>query len=150
MASVLPRPGAMAKASEEDESTESLSVYLGKAGITTAEDLLKIAAGLKDFPIKDGSGALGTLYVQTRKAKVPRWAKFFEGQVNPALVGRTSSTAAVLLVPIEDRLFALAFGQGRYLIKANATEDQFGRIVTLNLVGEDRVRSLDKQTFDTL
>ena len=134
----------------EEESTESLSIYLTKEGLTEAGAVLKSLGGLRQFPIKDQDGVLGTLYVQLRKPRVPRWARLFEGQVDGNAVGRASSTAAVLIVPNEKRAFALAFGQGRHLIKPDVVEERFGRQVTLNSVGEDKVRSLDKHTFDVL
>lgn len=131
-------------------STESLTIYLGKLGLTKIEQVLKAPGSLRSFPISDGTGELGTLYIQARSSRPPRWARFFEGQIDRAAFGRISSAAAVFLVPADDRVFLLTFGQGRHLIKPESVEDRFGLRVTLNSIAEDRVRSLDKQTFDTI
>jgi uncharacterized protein (TIGR04141 family) len=134
----------------EAPPTESLTIYLGKKDLTKIEQLLKAPGSLKSFPISDSAGALGTLYIQARSSRPPRWARFFEGQIDRTAFGRISSAAAVFFVPLDDRVFLLTFGQGRYLIKSESVEDRFGLRVTLNSIAEDRVRSLDKQTFDTI
>lgn len=131
-------------------STESLTIYLGKRGLTEIEQVLTAPASLRSFPIADNEGPLGTLYIQARAARPPRWARFFEGHIDRNAFGRISSAAAVFLVSADDRMFLLTFGQGRHLIKSESVEDRFGLRVTLNSIAEDRVRSLDKQTFDTI
>lgn len=130
--------------------TESLTIFLGKEGLSKVEDFLKSPSSLKPFPISDKTGPLGTLYVQARSSRPPRWAKFFEDQIDRNALGRVSSTAAVLYVATDERVFLLTFGQGRHLIRSESVEDRFGLRVTLNSIAEDRVRSLDKQTFDTI
>jgi uncharacterized protein (TIGR04141 family) len=135
---------------ETQDSAESLTVFLAKEGLTEPGELLKVTSGLKTFKIADQDGELGTLYIQPRSSHVPRWAEFFEGQVEQKEFGRVSSAAAVLIVPLEQRTALLAFGQGRHLIDLRSMEDRFGRRVSLNSVAEDRVRSLDKQNFETI
>jgi uncharacterized protein (TIGR04141 family) len=49
--------------------------------------------------------------------------------------------------PVDDRLFALTFGQGRFLLHPDAYEEWFGLVVTLNSIGSDALRSIDKRTF---
>jgi uncharacterized protein (TIGR04141 family) len=139
-----------AELGEDAAPTESLAIYLGKKGLTKVEQVVKNPASLKSFPITDSAGELGTLYIQTRSSQPPRWAKFFEGQLDRSAFGRVSSAAGVFLVPQDDRVFLLAFGQGRHLLRSESVEDRFGLRVTLNSIAEDRVRSLDKQTFDTI
>lgn len=136
--------------SGEETPTESLTIYLGKDSLSKVEDFLRSPTSLKPYPISDGKGSLGTLYVQARSSRPPRWARFFEGQIDRNALGRVSSTAAVFYVPLGERVFLLTFGQGRHLINPESIEDRFGLRVTLNSIAEDRVRSLDKQTFDTI
>jgi uncharacterized protein (TIGR04141 family) len=45
-----------------------------------------------------------------------------------------ASTAAALLLEIEDRLFALTFGYGRHLLDLQRVEQDFGLKVVLNTV----------------
>lgn len=131
------------------EKPESLTIFLAKEGISEPSHLLKSLSGLKAYPIKDADGDLGTLFIQTRSSHVPRWADFFVSQVDAKEFGRVASAAAVMVVPLDDRTVILAFGQGRHLVEVSNVEDRFGRRVSLNSVGEDKVRSLDKQNFET-
>lgn len=129
---------------------ESLTMFLAKEGLTKPGQLLKSISRLKSFPIRDSDGQLGTLLIQPRSLRVPRWAAFFAGQVDSKEFGRVASSAAVLIVPLDERTVVLAFGQGRHLIDLNNMEDRFGRRVSLNSVGENQVRSLDKQNFEAV
>lgn len=78
------------------DSTESLTIFLAKEGLTKPADLFKSTSGLKSYSIKDADGELGTLFVQPRTSHAPRWAEFFAGQVNTKEFGGVSSAAAVL------------------------------------------------------
>lgn len=133
-----------------DERTESLTIYLAKEGFVQPADCLKDPTSLAEFSIRDDVGDLGKLYVQTRADNPPRWGRFFVPQVSPAQLGRVSSTAAVLHVVIGGRAMFVTFGQGRHLLENACLEDRFGLRVTLNAIGENKVRSIDKHTLDTV
>src|SRR5262249_55434778 len=47
-----------------------------------------------------------------------------------------------------DRLFAVAFGQGRHLLDQEAYEHDFGLKVVLNTVAPDQLKSVDAKTID--
>src|ERR1700741_4115801 len=131
------------------DTAESLTIFLAKEGVAEPAQILKSTGGLKSHVIKDADGELGTLFIQPRSPHVPRWADFFTGQVDAKEFGRVSSAAAVFIVPLDDRTLVLAFGQGRHIVDLRSMEDRFGRKVSLNSVGEDKGRSLDKQNFET-
>jgi hypothetical protein len=48
------------------------------------------------------------------------------------------------------RVFAVAFGFGRHWIDEAQIVRRFGMIVTLNVVHPDRIRSVDREEFDTI
>jgi uncharacterized protein (TIGR04141 family) len=48
------------------------------------------------------------------------------------------------------RIFAIAFGFGRHWIDEAQIVRRFGMIVTLNVVHPDRIRSVDREEFDTI
>ena len=129
---------------------ESFTIYLAKQGLENPGDTIKALESLQQFPITDDDGPLGTLYVERRGSKPPRWGKFFIPQVDPAQLGWVSSTSAVLHVVIDGRALLLTFGQGRHHLRPACWEDRFGLRVTLNSIGENRVRSIDKNTLDTV
>jgi hypothetical protein len=75
----------------------------------------------------------------------------FLERANPRIGSVLSKNAsAVWLVPVEDRLFACAFGYGRTLIAPGTFEEDFGLKVTLNCVDPTKVHSIDRTTLDTI
>ncbi len=133
-----------------DLPTQGLTVYLLKENFTNPETIIQ-AQQLPDvYPLKSGRKHIGDLYVQRGRSKPPRWAQFFAGYVDIHKLGHVTSAAAVLLVPARDRIFAVTFGHGRYLLNPDAWEERFGLRVALNSIGEGNVRSIDKRTFDAI
>jgi uncharacterized protein (TIGR04141 family) len=128
-----------------------LTVYLLKTDVDQPAKALRKPSGLKHFPIASSAGiVVGDLYVKPPHAHPPKWASLFEGHVALNELGRVASTAAVLLVKSQTRLFAITFGQGRHLLVPDCWEERFGLRVVLNSIPADRLRSLDKRTFDAL
>jgi len=70
--------------------------------------------------------------------------------VNPQVFGTNSSIGAALLVNVRSKYFALTFGTGRSLLVPDCWEEKFGLKVTLNSVGEDTLRSMEKDSLDPL
>jgi uncharacterized protein (TIGR04141 family) len=129
---------------------EGLTIYLAKRGLAQPAELIKAYRSLRSFPIVDDEGDLGTLYVEPRASNPPRWGKFFNSQVDQSKLGKVSSTSAVLHTVVENRCLVLSFGSGWHLLQPNCWEDRFGLRVTLNSIGENSVRSIDKHTLDTI
>jgi uncharacterized protein (TIGR04141 family) len=128
----------------------SLTVYLIKRNEPDARRLIKLDPDIKMFPISSPSGKAWSLFVQSARPKPPRWADFFIPQVNPAEFGLVGSASAVLLVPGEGLWWALTFGQGRHLLHDGLYVDGFGLRVALNRLGDDNLKSIDKETFDMI
>jgi len=125
-----------------------LTIYLIKEG-RDGSTCLSSAAGLRQFPLSFPGGLRGTLVVKPPRPNVPKWARFFTGQMNPREFGKGSSPAAALLLGVGDRWFAITFGPaGRFIVDQDAIEERFGLITVLNTIPEDRLRSLDKTAFD--
>src|SRR4051812_31285086 len=106
----------MSAAPEPEIPQRDLTIYLLKEQLKHPADALREAERLKCFTITDGATTIGDLYVRSPKSRVPRWAEFFEGHLDIAELGRVASTSAVLIVKTWNRLFALTFGQGRFLM----------------------------------
>ncbi|MBT2916837.1 TIGR04141 family sporadically distributed protein, partial [Vibrio anguillarum] len=81
---------------------------------------------------------------------VPPWTKTFTDskQVESEKFGTSSNVGAVLVVSVAGSTFVLSFGMGYHLIKQEAIERDFGLKVTLNSVDPDKLRSLDKASYD--
>lgn len=97
-------------------------------------------------------GIEGVLYVKSPIKKTsPEWLEF----IQPALGDevntnqwKNQSISALLVIQKHSRQFAIAFGHGRHLLESRVIEDRFGIKVVLNSVLPDKIRSMDRQTFE--
>lgn len=128
----------------------TLNIFLIKKDADDVDAFLPNRTALDHHPLKDGKTLIGDLYVQKPHAKPPSWGKFFAVYLDPKELGKSSSTASVLVVQVDKRWFAITFGQGRFLLEPESWEEGFGLRVTLNSVAQDRIKSIDKLTFDAL
>lgn len=123
----------------------TLTIYLLRDSVQTAEDA--IVQGANAHEVSDGKAKFGKLFVKPTKPRSPKWADLFDEFLDRKLLGTVQSSSALLIVPVEGRLFAISFGQGRFMLNPDAYEERFGLIVTLNSIEQDALRSIDKRTF---
>jgi uncharacterized protein (TIGR04141 family) len=90
------------------------------------------------------------LYFTVRFAERPKWASFFGSLLAGITLPALSSAPAILLVPVDDRILAVAFSYGSALLEAGSVDPAFGLRVALNSIKPGKVRSYDKRTFDAL
>lgn len=137
--------------SKSRQRKEKLSIYLAKSGIEC--DFSK-AINLEKAkpPIEmEVQGIEATLYVKKEPPKPPPpWTKLFtDHQDLPEdIFGDRKAVGAALVVKLDEKLFVLTFGTGFHLLKNEAIERDFGLRVTLNSVDPDKLRSLDKASYD--
>jgi uncharacterized protein (TIGR04141 family) len=100
---------------------------------------LKISFGSASLYVKDGP-----------PPKIPEWTTFLiENQDVPEhLFLGSRSEAAVLIFRDADAVFALTFGMGFHLLNLDLMERDFGLRVTLNSIAPDKLRSLDKASYE--
>lgn len=123
----------------------TLTIYLLRDGITTPEEA--IVGGCSSEEIREGASVYGTLFVKPTRPRVPKWAPLFQRYVARNFLGTVQSSAAAFIISVDDRFFALTFGQGRHLLHPDSFEERFGLIVTLNSIASDALRSVDKRTL---
>ncbi|MBS0224748.1 MAG: TIGR04141 family sporadically distributed protein [Proteobacteria bacterium] len=123
----------------------TFTIYLLRDSVKEPGDGLVDGAGSHE--IRDGKSFYGTLFVKPTQPRPPKWAAMFDDYVERRLLGTVQSSSAVFVVPVDGRLFALTFGQGRFLLNPDAYEERFGLIVTLNSIKSDALRSMDKRTL---
>jgi hypothetical protein len=75
---------------------------------------------------------------------------FFDGYVESTVFGENCSTAAALIVEVRQKMFALTFGYGRFILNTDFLEEKFGLKVALNCIGEGSVRSIQKRSLDQI
>lgn len=95
-----------------------------------------------------GPGA--TLYTFQYPARPPKWARYFPAGADALGKLRNRTTAGLLLMAIDGRPVGIAFGLGRHLLRGEPIIESFGLRTTLNIIPRDRLRSIDKMTFDQL
>jgi uncharacterized protein (TIGR04141 family) len=129
---------------------QSLTVYLAKETYTVPQSVVEKVDALKEISFELSLGPGATLFVPEASSNVPRWTKFFSGHVPPDTFGRTRSEGALLTLRHGNRVYALAFGAGRFHLKQDCWEERFGLRVALNCIGNNVVKSIDKHTLDPL
>lgn len=130
----------------------AITVYLLIPEVTDPLDAL--SEPLPDFDVlRVVPDAEWVLCIRNNQGKRPDWTNFFgglEGFDVTRKFGLNSSVSALLLVPAAGRLWALTFGRGRSLLREGIIEDRFGLRTALNAIDPDKIRAIDKETFDSL
>jgi len=129
---------------------ERLSIYLAKNSFATNELILKTenAKAAIEFSIQEFKS---TLYVKKDPPAItPSWTKLLTQNENipKDIFGTSSTVGAALVIECEGQKFILTFGSGYHLINSESIERDFGLRVTLNSVDPDKLRSLDKASYD--
>jgi uncharacterized protein (TIGR04141 family) len=134
-----------------NEKLQHISVYLIKDEYIKEEEILIESSLLDQHNIEINDQDIGMLYVEKTKVKFPKWLSFFQDYLDVEKLGIKSATGkAVLLVKVQNRFFALSFGQGRYLIEPRAIIQNFGLKVTINSINPDHIRTIDKDNIDVV
>lgn len=123
----------------------TLTIFLLRKEYKTSTDALNESLKAHQIPL-DGN-TFATLYVKKSADKAPAWASFFQDQVAPSLLGTVKSTSAALFLAVDERIFVLTFGYGRFLLKPECYEERFGLLATVNSVRPDALRSMDTRAF---
>ncbi|MBX3474224.1 MAG: TIGR04141 family sporadically distributed protein [Planctomycetes bacterium] len=131
--------------------SQSFTVFLMK------DDIKDFAKALKDDDTQieqvavkiNGEACL--LAFKQYNPHSPDWVKFLRSVAGTALDKLINAgSAAVLLLNASKRLFAVMFGNGRHLLKADSYEENFGLKVVLNSVNPEKVRSVDVRSLDAV
>jgi len=128
----------------------NLSILLLKDGFDTFDDAIKNDSRIKKIDIASDSNSIGSLYIKSSAPNPPKWSSFFEKVVDIRDIGVNKNVSAVLLLGLEDKVFAVTFGQGRYLLHQDSWVERFGLKVALNSIGHEKIRTIDKKTFDAI
>lgn len=130
---------------------EKLSIYLAIDNSKLDKDVIDVEKARKPIAIGVEGAEKATLYIKKNPPPTPpKWTRLFTlfGGVPEEEFEKTRTVGAVFLVNCAGRLFVLSFGTGFHLLKHDAVERDFGLRVTLNSVDPDKLRSLDKASYD--
>lgn len=136
-------------------SKQRLTWFLIKATIKDADGFIDDAGAgsLLRYRIPQLDTKRESLFVKASSLRPPKWLRYVEpyladGQQLPSMLAASSS--GVLVVPAGKRVLAVTFGYGRFLIRPDAIEQDFGLKVVLNSVDPNQIKSVDARTFDEL
>ena len=132
------------------QNSIKLNAYLLKDNYEFGDPV--VAQGkLTESPVDVPNSGSGILYVKYPTPHTPGWAWFLHpidnGQLTNLIV---SSVSAILILRVDERFFAVCFGQGTAYLDKRFVESRFGLRACLNIVDPETIRFLDKRTFDSL
>ena len=131
------------------DKTYSLTVYLLKPDLKETE-YLRTSQAAKKHTVVFSELQKGELFVLPSKESQPKWLSLFSSAVSDLPTIITKHASALLILPIGDAIFAVSFGYGRKLLSPGSWEEDFGLKVTLNSLDKDRIRSVDRTSFDSI
>lgn len=124
-----------------------LTLYLMQSGVKIDnKTLIRAVASFSPVKVRELEGAKCQLYVKAGKAAPPRWTKSLDPILTSSGLGvplYNQSSAGILLVELEERVFALTFGHGFQALSSKLLEPGFGLRVTANSVATDRLTGGD-------
>ena len=130
---------------------EKLSIYLARDSNNPDSDIIKVENSKEPIRLDLPDIESAILYVKRQPPKsAPPWTRLFtiDNQVDASEFGMSSNVGAVFVVRAAGATFVLSFGTGFHLLKSESIERDFGLKVTLNSVNPDKLRSLDKASYD--
>ena len=127
-------------------ATNRINLYLLKNSIATKDNNINVYLkdNVEQYELKENM----ILVYDESNSKTPEWvSKFFNNQIPQNIVFNNSSSKALVVITIVDDTeiynFAITFGFGRYLLKTNVWEEDFGLRTTLNLASENKIRKVN-------
>jgi uncharacterized protein (TIGR04141 family) len=130
---------------------QRLNIFLFKEGTTRDQAVRDDVADLSVAPISGGFDFEGEIFTKGAPPNPPRWLRFVQSGTGGDLAGLSNQSASCLIVlSAHECVFGVAFGFGRYWIDDARIVRRFGMIVTLNTVHPDRIRSVDREEFETI
>lgn len=130
-------------------NTESLTVFLIKKGITKLDQIIPTHKELDHQKIALSGKHSGQLFYTSSHPVSPRWVRRLFKHYSSDLKLKVTTVSGIFVVELKHRIFALTFGQGRHLLDPDVYEERFGLKVTLNSIDPEKLRTVDKETFET-
>lgn len=128
-----------------------LNALLAKAEFATEDfcSFLSPDARFSTYEVSQEHDFDGVLFVKNSEERKPRWSELVD-----AVVGRevdqlgNKSSSAVLLIRVDDAVFAFTFGYGRFLLNTAYFVQDFGLKTALNTLDKNSLRSVDLHTLE--
>lgn len=131
------------------DKTNKLNIYLIKKNVPL-DRIVKSGTASADM------GDVGIFYSADSHPAPPSWfSDFFGAGVAFPFRLLTASAKGVLILTMdfegeEQRVFAVTFGHGRYLLNEGVAEERFGLKIVLNTMVPDSFRSVDRTSLGSV
>ncbi|MFP3599210.1 TIGR04141 family sporadically distributed protein [Chryseobacterium sp. SIMBA_029] len=130
--------------------TKKLAIFLIKNNYKTFDSTLKTSLITK-YVLKDDIEHEGLVIIGHEKKQEPDWKYLLQTICKMDIpVLNNSSNRAVLFFKTDNRIYAICFGYGKYLLKDECIEREFGLKTALNLIDADKLISIDKANIGDL
>ena len=125
------------------------SIYLIKSDFSENDDFLQNIEGCNHYSIPISGHQNAEVYLKTIQSKIHSWSRLLPTEVSGIDWShyRTKSLFGLLLIKVEDRLFAITSGFGRFLLHPFSFENRFGFRAVLNSIEPQTIQQLSKMTL---
>ncbi|QQS40032.1 MAG: TIGR04141 family sporadically distributed protein [Acidobacteriota bacterium] len=127
------------------------TIFMLKDEIENFSDAIDTNKEVREIELNENFPLIGTLFLGPQKSQLPSWAHLLNPYLTESLDEiYTANISAVLLLRLNEKVFAFVFGYGRSLLNSNAWVRSFGLRATLNRVSPKKLRSIDSKMYQDL
>ncbi len=136
----------------ELKKSHKLSVYLIKDNVVTFEDALKANfTDYNSYQLTNRIDFQGLIIIGRTRSNETGWRALLQDGTDTRLDSLyNASNRAVLFFKIQNRIFALTFGFGKFVLNEELIERDFGLKTALNLVDPKEFISIDKASLSDM
>ena len=133
------------------ENTYSLTVFLMKEHVKLFEQCIKSDKEVEYRFLDEKRNVDGVIVISKSLARRPAWLNFLEYfSREKILLSENVSNKAVMLIRIENHIFALTFGHGRAFLKEECIVKDFGFKTAINMLDVNKIRSVNAATIEDM
>lgn len=125
------------------------SIYMIKSDFEKNDNFLQNIEGCQHYSIPISGYPNTEVYLKTIPSKIHSWSNLLPAEVSGIDWSqyRTRSLFGLMLMKVEERLFALTSGFGRFLLHPFSFENRFGFKAVLNSIEPQTIQQLSKLTL---
>lgn len=133
-------------------SKVNLTIYASNPGVRDPDRLVLDRDEFEEvYRVRSSDGDyIGVLHTESQPVTPPKWQGFLQEGVDEDLSLASTYSSALLLIEVQDRLFALSFGYAYHKLNDAAIDQRFGLRATLNAIKPSSIRSIDRKIFDSV
>lgn len=135
------------------KSMKKFNIFLHKKDVNSFEGCLK--KEFKDsskeniFMLKKSHASNGRFYRCDETSTAPEWQNMINEMIRKNIPTMTNtSNKGLLIMKVEERYFSIPFGYGRAMIDDSTIQRHFGLRTALNLIDENKIKSLNSMSLE--